>query len=790
MHAIRLFISELASIGKKPKILIAMIGVALIPIIYCGMFLWAFWDPYSNTQDLPVAVVNNDKGAMLAGERVNIGHDLVDQLKSNKSFDWHFVDGDKADKGFKDNKYFMIITIPEKFSKNATTINDDKVKKLPLNYQLNSDYNYIASIMSESGAKEVKNKAGNEITETFAKVMYRQLDELSDGLNKASKGAGKLADGSSDAEKGINALRKHVSDLASASEQLSNGTNQIAQGSGQLHQGLTALSNGTQELYSQTQSKTNEIQKLADGANTLSSKLQELNQGMNQLSESHSQLTNGSEQIKANMEKIGAGLEKEQQAVQAFQNGVAQAQPIINKLGDNMQQLTQIVNGVGQAKDNSDQLAAAIQNYAKNHPDIAKDPDFQKIMQAGQNENGVINQVRDKTKQALADIQQPGVSDKVKQLVSNASQLASAQNELVNGFKKLEDAQNQVVSGMEQFQKKVNQLPDSTGQLSQGAKTLADGTNSLKQNWSTLTSSIKKLNSSENQLIDGSKKLNDSIGQLSNGMSALTNGTNQIGSGTSELANGVSDLHKGNEDLHTQLGDAHKQTESIPKNNEHADMFAKPIDLHNKTHSNVNNYGYGLAPYFLSLGLFVGAVMLTIIYDLREPALKPRTGISWALGKYFVMAVMGIVQALIADVIVLFGLGLKVDQPMIFILFSILASLTFMALIQFFAGAFGNPGRFCIIIILILQLTTTGGTYPVQLIPKPLQSIPQWLPMNYSIAGFRNIIAGHQTDMLKHNALILAVFLIVMLAASIVFFTLHNRKLRKNEAEGQENMAV
>ncbi|MFC7391700.1 YhgE/Pip family protein [Scopulibacillus cellulosilyticus] len=790
MNAFRLFFSELASIRKKPKLLISLIGVALIPIIYCGMFLWAFWDPYSNTQDLPVAVVDHDKGAILAGEHVNIGHHLADELKKNKQFDWRFVDADQAKKGFNDNKYFMIITIPKEFSKDAATINDDKIKKLPLSYQLNSDYNYIASIMSETGAKEVKNKAANQITETYAKVMYHQLDELSDGLKKASNGAGKLADGSADAEKGLNALKKHVSDLASASEQLTNGTDQISQGSGQLHDGLTALSNGTQELYSQTESKSNDIQKLADGASTLANKLRELNQGMNQLSQSHEQLTNGSEQIKANMDKIGAGLEKEQQAVQAFENGVSQAQPVINQLGNNMQQLTQLVDGLGKAKDSSDQLSSALQDYEKRHPEAAKDPDFQKIIQMGETENGAVNQVNEKTKQMLSEIQQPGVSDKVKQLASSANQLASAQNELVNNYKKLEEAQGQVVSGMEQFQKKANQLPGQTGQLSEGAKSLADGTNSLKENWATLTSSIEKLNSSENQLVAGSKKLNDSIGQLSDGMSALSNGTNQIGDGTSKLANGVSDIHKGNQDLFTQLGDAHKETAGIPKNNDHADMFAKPIDLHNNTHSHVNNYGYGLAPYFLSLGLFVGALMLTIIYDLRKPALEPRTGISWALGKYFVMAVMGIAQAVIADIIVLFGLGLKVGHPMTFILFSILASLTFMALIQFFASAFGNPGRFCVIIILTLQLTTTGGTYPIQLIPKPLQSIPQWLPMNYSIAGFRNIIAGDQTGMLKHNALILAVFLVVMLILSIVFFTLHNRKLKKNHAENQENMAV
>ena len=157
-------------------------------------------------------------------------------------------------------------------------------------------------------------------------------------------------------------------------------------------------------------------------------------------------------------------------------------------------------------------------------------------------------------------------------------------------------------------------------------------------------------------------------------------------------------------------------------------MFASPVKVKTEKMAEVPNYGTGFTPYFLSLGLFVGALLLSIVYPLRDTVGVPKSGFSWFISKFGVLLSVGIIQAVVADVILLFGLGVEVQSIPYFILFSIVTSLAFIALIQCLVTAFGDAGRFIAIITLIIQLTTSAGTFPLELIPKFY---------NHSMLGYR-----------------------------------------------------
>lgn len=105
--------------------------------------------PYGNLDQLPVAVVNNDKSVEYDGKTLSVGSDMVDELKDNDALDFHFVDSEEAEQGLKNGTYYMVITIPEDFSKDASTLMDDNPKKMELKYETNPGTNYIASKMSE-----------------------------------------------------------------------------------------------------------------------------------------------------------------------------------------------------------------------------------------------------------------------------------------------------------------------------------------------------------------------------------------------------------------------------------------------------------------------------------------------------------------------------------------------------------------------------------------------------------------------------------------------------------------
>ncbi|RKJ28958.1 YhgE/Pip domain-containing protein, partial [Butyricicoccus sp. 1XD8-22] len=123
------FISEWKQILTNKRVLIPIIAVAFVPLLYAGMFLWAFWDPYKYLSDLPVAVVNEDGGADYEGDHLELGEELVDKLKDNDEFQFHFVPKKEGYRDLENRKYYMLIEIPKNFSENATTLMDEKPKK-------------------------------------------------------------------------------------------------------------------------------------------------------------------------------------------------------------------------------------------------------------------------------------------------------------------------------------------------------------------------------------------------------------------------------------------------------------------------------------------------------------------------------------------------------------------------------------------------------------------------------------------------------------------------------------
>ena len=246
--------------------------------------------------------------------------------------------------------------------------------------------------------------------------------------------------------------------------------------------------------------------------------------------------------------------------------------------------------------------------------------------------------------------------------------------------------------------------------------------------------------------------------------------SSDLADGSTELADGTTKLSDGTTEYEAKLKDAAKEANSVKPNDETYDMMAGPVDVKNEKINHVPNYGTGFAPYFLSLGLFVGALLISIVYPLREPSDRPSSGMSWFLGKFTVLTSVGIIQSLIAAAILLFGLGLEVESVPLFLLSTIITSLTFLALIQMLVTILGDPGRFVAIIILILQLTTSAGTFPLELIPTALQPISALLPMTYSVSAFKAVISSGDFSFMWQNLYILLGYFIVFVALTAVFF--------------------
>ena len=193
--------------------LFQVIGILFIPIMYSGMLIFGLIGTHIGQLDaMPVAIVNNDVGAELDGEKLpQLGDELVDKLKESKELDFQFVDKKTGYQNLKDKKAYLLVEIPKDFSKNATTLMDHNPKKLKLKYVTNEGFNFLSAQISESTVQQIKTSLSEKITETYAETMFKTMTKMADGFSTTDKAAGKLKDGMTELDDGANTLKEKLS---------------------------------------------------------------------------------------------------------------------------------------------------------------------------------------------------------------------------------------------------------------------------------------------------------------------------------------------------------------------------------------------------------------------------------------------------------------------------------------------------------------------------------------------------------------------------------------------------
>ncbi|MDF2671362.1 MAG: YhgE/Pip C-terminal domain protein [Paenibacillus sp.] len=653
------FRMEWSSLLSNRKLLISVSAVALIPLLYSSLFLWAFWDPYEKLDTLPVAVVNLDQGAIMDGKEIHVGEEFVQKIKETDGFDWKFVDQQEAMDGLRNNRYYIGLEIPEDFSGNAADVLNEQPSAAMFHFYPNESYNFLSSQIGKTAVDRMKGEISQQLTKTYAQTIFTTFNKLSDGLVQAADGAQKLSEGSITVNDGLNQVNSNLGKLME-------GTMPIRKGASDLNNGALQLNNGLEEL------------RQASGL---------LAGGLTELSTAQKQLTQGSSRTEVGLNELQAGLTNAEKAAV---------------------QLNQGASG----------LSAGLEQWAAAHPDLAKDEALQQLIGAS------------------------------KQVAGGTDNLEASSKQLVEGSARLSGGSGQLTQGMTEFGQKLEEAQAGGTAIMVGVQSAAKGGIALQ----------------------------DGLSNLSGGVNQLAEGTRQLKEGTDLLADGSSRIVNGTSELTSKLQDASKQTSDIQPSDATYNKIASPVQVEEDVLTPVPNYGTGFAPYFISLGLFVGSLLLTIVLPLKDTLAAPKSGFSWFMGKWGMMLSIGVIQAVIVDLVLLFGLGIEVQSIPYFLLFSILVSWTFMSLVQFLVTAFGDPGRFIAIIILILQLTTSAGTFPLELIPAPLQVFNAWLPMSYTVSGYKAVISSGDFSYLGENALILGGYVAGASLLTLTYFIVNYRK--------------
>lgn len=649
---------------------IALLGIILIPLAYSFIYLWAFFDPDDSINNLPVAVVNEDQGTIVDGEKIDAGDELVKKLKKEPKMKWEFIDRKQMIEGFQTNRYYLAVVIPKDFSKQAASVEGEKPLQASIHYYANEGYNFLSSKIGKNMALELENEVKQNITRMVADGMFKRMEQSADNLAKAVDGAEQLSGATGSAVKA-------TEEIKSGTEELQDGVHKFVAGEKELNQGLVELDEGLQRAHDGTG-------KLAEGAESLRVGLQSLSAGSEQGSQGATQLQKGARDVASGLGSLQSKLGQD-------------LLPGTDKLTDGSKAMA------SGNKEAAKQFAELMNKY----PELQADPDAQRLGGALQS------------------------------LATEGEKLTGGLVQLNQGITEVDGAVKQLHSGQQEVAKGAEKLAEGSEKQEEGAKQLLSGATTLSQQLSILNQGQAELAAGSKQLIDGSDRLQAGGDQLSDGMERLDQGVGK-------LKGGLVKIHEGEKELASELDRGVKDTkEALSDREQKAKVIADPVRVKENRQDPVPNYATGFTPYFLSLSLWVGAMILFTVTDLYRAELNNFNPVSPGGG-----AVVGILQALIVSSALLVGLGIDAQLSGWFYLLAIGIALTFVAINQMLVVFFKDVGRFIAILLLMLQLTSSGGTYPIELTPHFFQEIHPYLPMTYAIQGLRAAISTGEVSVI------------------------------------------
>lgn len=767
-------LEELKALIKSPKLWVTMIGVALVPALYNLSFLGSMWDPYGNVDDLPVAVVNQDKSSTLNDQTLSIGDDMVDSMSKNKALDYHFVSAEKAEEGLENGDYYMVITLPKDLSEKAASLLTDDPEKLTINYQTTAGRSFVASKMSESAMTKLKDTVSENITETYTKAVFKSMSSLQDGLQEASDGGNELLSGSQQLESGSQTITDNLNTAASGSQTLADGTATLSSGLTTYTNGVSSLASGANELDSnsaalvsgvaQLKESSAQVRQLVDGANSLTDGLQKL-----------ATATTLSAEESANIQSLISGLPQLNAGIQQLNTSVSKISTNVDitQISTVLSDIASQAQGILEAeeKDSSARLTAIQATVAYQSLGAAQQAELVNAL----NTSG--NSVSQQAQQILTDVQTmkasltalSSLSSKVTELQTAVSQIANQSNVALPGSVK---ALTTLSTGLNKVNTAATtELVPGSSKIVSGIVTLntklSSGASELLTGVTTYTSAVSKVASGANQLAASNSQLISGASQLQSGAETLASGSSQLASGSDTLTSGLTTLTSGISTLTSSLSEASNQLSLVSVTNKNAKLVSNPVSTKETDNDSVKVNGIGMAPYMIAVSLMVVALSTNVIFASSLSGRPVKNRFEWAKQKLFINGLISTVGSLVLYGAIQF-LGFEANYEWRTIFLIILGGWTLMALVTALVGWNNRYGSFLSLLMLLLQIGSAGGSYPIELSPKFFQVVHPYMPMTYIVTGLRQTIS--MTGSIGTQIGVLSALLVVFMVLGLIIY--------------------
>jgi len=730
---LNIFFNDIKAISKRFFAIVSLAGILLIPGIYAWLNIGSSWDPYGNTGELPIAIVNKDKGTIIFDEEINVGNNLIEELRKNKDIKWKIESKEKEKKVKeeleKSKNLYGEILIPEDFSKNFTTVFESKnIQKPILEFHINNKRNPIAPIIVDKAEKTVENTLNQKfVHKLLLKILNKAsdinlvaktsktIDELIERLDKAKNNIDNIKDIFKTLNLAAESTNKSLGAFRNLLPTVNSITGSTQKGIKDLKNSLVAfkgLTDNIQDIVTSVENEGKEIVDIVESFDLSPQKengqiisdtidnipVDEIVRRMDSVSDKLTDKTKKIEDIKSFLSGINNNIQLDQ----------------LNALQD---KLRKIVSKINKAK----------KNITNNVSDAKK--------------------VRENNKKMMSDIRD--ISGQIKDIHAQDKEANEMYKDLIK-------------SDLDDVYVNASKSMDGVTNLMSGIDKAMGKTDVALGKIMRALDNSKELNDNMNDMLD---KLQDHIGKI---------------------------IDTIEEEREKEIYDKIKNLlESDP--GEIADFISNPVQTDKKQLYYIEKYGSRMLPFFTILACWVGCLVLISIIKTtveKTPEYENYRNYQLFLGRFMLFGIMALLQGFfiaVGDIV----LEAKIEkQPQIksyplFLLTVMTASVVFMLFIYSITLSFGKVGHALSIVILVLQVAGSGGTFPVELLPRVYQVLQPVMPFYPAMNALREIVGGfYKNDYLYYMMMLLA-HTIVPLLLGLLFRTplIHLKEKVEKELE-------
>ncbi|MBT1177717.1 YhgE/Pip domain-containing protein [Bifidobacterium callimiconis] len=731
---------------------IVTMGLVIVPSLYAWFNIAASWNPYDNTASLKVAVASADAGykSDLIPVKINVGETVISTLRANHQLDWVFTDPDSAEDGVRSGDYYAAIVIPRNFSADMMTLFSPKVKHAKLKYYTNEKINAIAPHVTDEGADTI----ADQIDSTFAKTIGQVGLDLATTLAKYAQG-----------DQMQNYVANATGHIDAMGDQLTSASAQTAS-------------------YSKLLASTESI--IDSTSNLIDSSGKTVTDAKNGLKQAQDGVTSLDNALNGTADTLGSALSQSEKSYDSVSGKVDTAFDAIGTQSDAAsKQLTALSGKVSGAADGYQSLIDAL-----NDMKTATGSDSSDVQTALDDAITAVTNAQKAQKDLAGQL-----SGAAGTIGSTDSDITAKRNDLKNQIaaakKSVTDVKTTYDNGLKP---KLAALADSIDTVSAQTRSVADGVSAtvkdlkgVSGNADTSIAGIRKildraserLGSAGNTMHDLSKQIAGIAGGTGASGDSAQGDSGQNGSGQNDAGqNGSGDSTSGGSDAASspasQLGTlANLDPDAL------ATLLSSPVSVNRVAVYHIANYGSAMAPFYTILAIWVGSIILVAMMKVamsergREEVLiatgEPRLRLHQQyFGRYLFFMLLALLQGALVALGDLYYLGIQSEHPMQFLLVCEVAAVVFSNITYTLALSFGDIGKAIAVVLLVMQVAGSGGTFPIETLPPVFRALYPFLPFPHGIAAMHAAMAGAFGAEFWRETALLAVFIVPSLLLGLV----------------------